>query len=82
MKRVKEACICQTLHFMLKEDVPHSYAVRAVEEEEQAVGMQLVLLVVHVHVAVKENHALLAIVVRPLRRYHCVPSSLLLLGAL
>ena len=33
MKRVKEACICQTLHFMLKEDVPHSYAVRAVEEE-------------------------------------------------
>ncbi len=33
MKRVKEACICQALHFMLKEDVPHSYAVRAVEEE-------------------------------------------------
>ncbi len=33
MKRVKEACICQTLHFMLKEDVPHSYAVRVVEEE-------------------------------------------------
>ena len=23
MKRIKEACICQTLHFMLKEDVGH-----------------------------------------------------------
>ena len=33
MKRIKEACICQTLHFMLKEDVSHDYAVRVVQEE-------------------------------------------------
>lgn len=33
MKRVKAACICQTLHFMLKEDTPHSYAVKLVQEE-------------------------------------------------
>ncbi len=33
MKRVKAACICQTLHFMLKEDVAHDWAVRQVEEE-------------------------------------------------
>ena len=33
MKRVKVACICQTLHFMLKEDVVHSYAVKIVQEE-------------------------------------------------
>jgi len=33
MKRVKAACICQTLHFMLKEDVAHDLAVRQVEEE-------------------------------------------------
>lgn len=33
MKRVKAACICQTLHFMLKEDVGHDYAVKLVEEE-------------------------------------------------
>lgn len=33
MKRVKAACICQTLHFMLKEDVDHDYAVRLVKEE-------------------------------------------------
>ena len=33
MKRVKAACICQTLHFMLKEDVVHDYAVRLVQDE-------------------------------------------------
>lgn len=33
MKRVKAACICQTLHFMLKEDLGHDYAVRKVQEE-------------------------------------------------
>lgn len=33
MKRVQSACICQTLHFMLKEDIDHSMAVRQVEDE-------------------------------------------------
>ena len=33
MKRVKAACICQTLHLMLKEDVAHDYAVRLVQDE-------------------------------------------------
>lgn len=33
MKRVKAACICQTLHFMLKEDVGHDYAVKLANEE-------------------------------------------------
>lgn len=33
MKRVKAACITQTLHFMLKEDIGHDYAVKLVQEE-------------------------------------------------
>lgn len=33
MKRVKAACICQTLHFMLKEDWGHAYAAKQVKEE-------------------------------------------------
>lgn len=33
MKRVKAACLLQTLHFQLKEDVDHDIAVRAVREE-------------------------------------------------
>jgi len=33
VKRVKAACITQTLHFLLKEDVGHDYAVKLVGEE-------------------------------------------------
>ncbi|MCD7868272.1 MAG: hypothetical protein LUF78_13855 [Clostridiales bacterium] len=33
MKRIKAACICQTLHFMLKEDMDHDYAVKLVHGE-------------------------------------------------
>ena len=33
MKRIQAACICQTLHFMLKEAWPHDDAVKLVDEE-------------------------------------------------
>ena len=33
MKRVKAACICQTLHFQLKDNVGHDYAAKLVKEE-------------------------------------------------
>lgn len=33
MKRVKAACICQTLHFMLKEDAEHDWAIKQVEQD-------------------------------------------------
>ncbi len=33
MKRVKAACICQTLQFMLKDDPGHDYTVKLVKEE-------------------------------------------------
>lgn len=33
MKRVKAACICQTLHFMLKDDLPQEVAAIKVREE-------------------------------------------------
>lgn len=33
MKRIKAACICQTLHFMLKEDAEHQWAVDQVKQE-------------------------------------------------
>ena len=41
MKRVKAACITQTLHFLLKEDVPHDYAIRFVSEEIKKYKEQL-----------------------------------------
>ena len=33
MKRVKAACICQTLHFLLKEETAHDLAVKLVRDE-------------------------------------------------
>lgn len=33
MKRVKAACLLQTLHFQLKEDLEHTQAVQAVRNE-------------------------------------------------
>lgn len=33
MKRVKAACICQTLHFMLKEELGHNYAAEQVKKK-------------------------------------------------
>lgn len=41
MKRVKAACITQTLHFMLKEDLGHDYAVKMVNEEVKKYKAQL-----------------------------------------
>ena len=33
MKRIKAACLCQTLHFQLKDDLEHDVAVKMVQEE-------------------------------------------------
>ena len=33
MKRIKAACLQQTIHFLLKEDMPHDAAVTAVKNE-------------------------------------------------
>lgn len=41
MKRVKAACITQTLHFLLKEDIGHDYAVQLVNEEVKKYKEQL-----------------------------------------
>ena len=41
MKRVKAACLEQTLHFELKEELGHASAVRAVKEEYDNYRRQL-----------------------------------------
>lgn len=33
MKRIQSACICQTLHFQLKDGISSTYNIRAVQEE-------------------------------------------------
>lgn len=51
MKRVQAACICQTLHFTLKDDLERSIAARLVREEVE-----------HYKQALKRNHTLHKIV--------------------
>ena len=41
MKRVKAACITQTLHFLLKEDIGHEYAKKLVIDEVKKYKEQL-----------------------------------------
>lgn len=41
MKRIKAACLTQTLHFMLKENTDHDYAVKFVSEEVKKYKEQL-----------------------------------------
>lgn len=41
MKRIKAACIKQTLHFLLKEDINHDLAVKLVREEVDKYKTQL-----------------------------------------
>ena len=41
MKRIKAACLLQTLHFGLKEDLGHDDAVRAVQEEVRIYKLRL-----------------------------------------
>lgn len=33
MKRIQAACICQTLHFQLKDGISNTFNIRAVQEE-------------------------------------------------
>ena len=41
MKRIKAACLEQTIHFMLKEDLPHDDAVQFVKAEYEHYLAQL-----------------------------------------
>ena len=42
MKRIQSACICQTLHFQLKEGVVKDYAMRAVQETDGSIVIKII----------------------------------------
>ena len=41
MKRIQSACLEKTLHFQLKDDMPHAAAARAAKEEAEHYKAQL-----------------------------------------
>ncbi len=70
MKRVKAACICQTLHFQLKEDAPHDYAVRLVAEEVQHYKTQLNRTHTKYKIVEEENQPDGSIIIKIIKQYN------------
>lgn len=73
MKRVKAACICQTLHFMLKEDTPHDYAVSLVKKEVEAYKASLERNRVKYKILEEETQQDGSIIVRVIKQYNQSP---------
>ena len=73
MKRIKAACIGQTLHFMLKEDAEHDWAVRQVEEEVEKYKRQLVRNRVKHKIIDQVTQEDGSIVMRVIKQYNASP---------
>lgn len=73
MKRVKAACITQTLHFLLKEDVSHDYAVKLVNEEVKKYKGQLDRNKTQYKILSEETQADGSIIIEIKKQYSTLP---------
>lgn len=73
MKRVKAACITQTLHFLLKENVPHDYAIKFVSEEVKKYKEHLDRTGTKYRILSEETQADGSIVIEIKRQYNSSP---------
>lgn len=75
MKRVKAACITQTLHFMLKDEVGHDYAVRLVNEEVKKYKEQLNKNNTQYKIISEETQADGSIIIEIKKQYNSSPTG-------
>lgn len=73
MKRVKAACITQTLHFQLKEDLGHDYAVKLVREEVKKYKKQLETARTKYKILKEEDQADGSVIVEIKKQYNMSP---------
>nr|WP_296484755.1 hypothetical protein [uncultured Acetatifactor sp.] len=73
MKRVKAACICQTLHFMLKDDVSHDYAVKQAEQEIEQYKQKLERNHTQFKIIEQTKQADGSIIVKIIKQYNSSP---------
>ena len=73
MKRVKAACICQTLHFMLKDDVVHNYAVKLVNEEVERYKASLERNRVEYKIVSEETQPDGSVIMQIIKQYNSKP---------
>ena len=73
MKRVKAACICQILHFMLKEDLGHDYAVKQVEQELEHYKKNLERNHIQYKITEQTNQPDGSIIIKVIKQYNSSP---------
>ena len=73
MKRVKAACITQTLHFLVKEDVGHDYAVKLVSEEVKKYKAQLDKSKTQYKILSEETQADGSVIIEIKKQYNASP---------
>ena len=75
MKRVKAACIIQTLHFLLKEEVGHDYAVQLVSEEVKKYKEQLNKNKVQYKILSEETQVDGSVIIEIKKQYNTSPTG-------
>ncbi|MDE7445531.1 MAG: hypothetical protein K2N15_07525 [Lachnospiraceae bacterium] len=75
MKRVKAACIIQTLHFLLKEEVGHDYAIQLVSEEVKKYKEQLNKNKVQYKILSEETQADGSVIIEIKKQYNSSPTG-------
>ena len=73
MKRVKAACICHTLHFMLKDDLGHDYAVKMVKEEVEKYKASLDKNRTKYKIVSEETQSDGSVMIKIIRQYNTSP---------
>ena len=73
MKRVKAACICQTLHFMLKDDLGHDYAVKLVQEEVETYKASLDKSRTKYRIVSEETQSDGSVMIKIIKQYNTSP---------
>lgn len=73
MKRVKAACITQTLHFLLKEDVAKEYARKLVTEEVKRYKENLDKNKIQYKILSEETQADGSVVIEIKKQYNASP---------
>ena len=75
MKRIKAACITQTLHFLVKEDVPHDYAIKLVSEEVKKYKEQLDKKRIKYKMLSEETQADGSVIIEIKKQYNTSPTG-------
>ena len=73
MKRVMAACICQTLHFLLKDEIPTDQAIKLVREEVEQYKKTLEKNHTQYKIIEEENQPDGSIVVKVIKQYNTSP---------